>query len=268
MFFGVSRLNLSFQISLIFLVVVTLVNYATMCLMVGRPNFRWGFKLLASDFRNHLHWALISAGGHSAVNQVPLIILGYSSPLLYSASYVATRAIFQPLQVLFRSMDLLQKHRFSEAVHSDVAARANFWLAVREIVLVASCFLIPLNLAPNELLAVLYGGRYQSSHQIIALWSLINVLFLFNSPLDSIAFSRGYVRPIMSWRFAAGLFTALISAVLCPFFHDLGALTSSFLGSLISVTGGIWATRSVLLKRPSPVPGGLKIGWKERSAKR
>src|SRR6185312_3679374 len=102
LFFAIPRWHVGFETTMLVLGLCPTVKIARLFHLIGKPDIFWGWRLARRDFRTYFFGSLLAVIGYMGYNQVPLLILGYTSEPIQAAAFVATRGLMQPLAVIIR----------------------------------------------------------------------------------------------------------------------------------------------------------------------
>ena len=77
-----------------------------------RPDFLWGWRLAKKNLRKYFFSSTMGSLGYTGYNHIPLFILGLLPSQVPAAIFTAMRGLTQPLQMLIRSIDIVDKNFF------------------------------------------------------------------------------------------------------------------------------------------------------------
>jgi O-antigen/teichoic acid export membrane protein len=217
--------------------------------VTGGADLARGWQFLKRDTVMYLRPALIGVAAYAGYTHVPLFVLGYTSAPIYPAAVVAMRNLLQPLQVVFRSLDVVDKHLFAEArLGGGTAAQHRFMRRTAVIYLatsVALALVVCLNADP--LVMLIYGPKYLgfewTLYGLAAMFVILGVSF----PLESAVFARGDTERYFSTRLYGGVAAMLVAYPLCARYNDVGAVVAMLFGAIIAIVSLTWFARRELL---------------------
>jgi O-antigen/teichoic acid export membrane protein len=218
---------------------------------IARPRFRQGWRLLVRDLRGKMGWASLGAVAYGGYNHAPIFILGATAAPIHTAGFVAMRSLMQPLQVIIRSLDVVDKHLFGKASGASRSGMKRVFLRTLAIyggfgALVALVVFV----AGDAIVSLAYGAKYEGFHFTLVGWAVASMVMVMTAPIESVVFTAGRMRGYMSQRLIAGVVGVTAAAVLCPLFQDRGAIVATLIGWLVALGAGLWLALSIL-RRPA-----------------
>jgi O-antigen/teichoic acid export membrane protein len=204
----------------------------------ARPNIRWGWRLLMRDCRRDLLRLGVGTSISATLMSVPIFALGYFAPAIHTAAFVATRSLIQPIDVLFRGLDVLDKHRISQIPANDMnALRRAFFKTTLLYGLIATLFVCAIGFWAQELLHLVYKGVFDNYIHAVWLWGVVFMLTALLPPLESLIFKAGKAQTYNLIQIVAGGGAVLLTFVLVPFnwpfSYENGAIVTRILTWLI-----------------------------------
>jgi O-antigen/teichoic acid export membrane protein len=241
--------NLSFLGFMVGLLIFSVLKGLWLVVTTANPRFRAGWKLLRRDLAARFMPSLIGAAGYSGYNHMPIFILGVTSPPVYVAGFVAMRSLIQPLQIIVRSLDVIDKHVFgADSGSTDEGMRRVFWRTVAVYSAVGAIIMLVTVIGAEFIIDLAYGNRYQGFAITLVGWSLCSVVMVLNAPTESLAFATNRVQTFMHQRLYAGAVGVIASVILCPVLHDKGAILATLLGWIVALGLGVWLVRDTIMK--------------------
>lgn len=194
--------------------------------IIGKPDFKGGWILLRRDFRKNSMSSIMGVIGYSAYTHASVLFLGMYSQAVQAAAFVAMRSIMHILQIIIRSMDVVDKNffrsRVSDSEHGllHVVNRQTLIYAAVSIILSGSVCVFS-----TPLINLFYHGKYAEFSNILYVWAGITTTFSILQPLESAIIMKklfnkyNYVRMWMGFLtcgvlyFVAGPFGAIGVAI-------------------------------------------------------
>lgn len=221
----------------------------------ANPQFASGWRLLRRDLRARFMPSLVGAAGYSGYNHLPIFILGATSPPVYVAGFVAMRSLIQPLQIIVRSLDVIDKHVFgADSGSTPEGMRRVFWRTVAVYSAVGFIIMAVTTLGAEFIIKLAYGNRYEGFATTLIGWSLCSVIMVLNAPTESLAFASNRVKTFMAQRLYAGAVGVIASVILSPALNDKGAIIATLLGWVVALGLGVWLVRDIIFKPRSSSP--------------
>lgn len=231
------------------LLVFSLLKGLWLVFTTANPRFGAGWKLLRRDLSARFMPSLVGAAGYSGYNHMPIFILGVTSPPVYVAGFVAMRSLIQPLQIIVRSLDVIDKHVFgADSGSTPEGMRRVFWRTVAVYSAVGAIIMLVTVVGAEFIINLAYGNRYQGFAITLIGWSLCSVIMVLNAPTESLAFATNRVQIFMHQRLYAGAVGVAASLVLCPILNDQGAILATLIGWIVALGLGLWLVRDTIIK--------------------
>jgi len=150
--------------------------------MIGKPNFALGWRLTKRDAIKYSPSSIFGVIGASGFTHVPLFILGAVAAPVHAAAFVALRGLMQPLTIIIKSLDVIDKNIFtSKAGQTQNELRAVF---IRQFCLyggIAIMALIGALLFGRFFLHLFYGDRYADFYGVMLGWAgIFGLMTIFN----------------------------------------------------------------------------------------
>jgi O-antigen/teichoic acid export membrane protein len=193
------------------------------------PDFRRGWQELVKDLRAVMAWTTIGTLVSGAYSHLPVFILGAFQAPIYTAGYVATRNLLQPLQVLVRGLDIADKHVFSSRSDQKDLRSGVLWPILRNI-LASVLYAMPVYALAEVLLTQVYGQRFADFAPALQFWILVFVVVAPILPLESMIYERRNVKAYSIGIIICGILTAAAIYPLVLEWNVMGAIAGSLLG--------------------------------------
>jgi O-antigen/teichoic acid export membrane protein len=204
------------------------------------PDFQRGWRELVKDLRSIMAWTTLGTLASGAYSHLPVFILGAVQAPIYTAGYVATRNLLQPLQVLIRGLDIADKHVFSGRANQDDLRRGVGWPILRNI-LASIVYAILIYALAETLLTRIYGEKFAAFTSALQFWSLIFVAMAPILPLESMIYEKRSVKGYSIGIVFCGVVTAVAIYPLISNWNVMGAIAGSLLGCALHLSVAIAA---------------------------
>lgn len=233
-----------FKLILGLLVVFLLCKFMWLIVRTDRPNLRWGWRVLRRDARANTGWSTFGTVAYAGYNHIPLFVLGATSPAIQAAAFVGMRSLMQPVQILVRSLDVVDKHMFRSRSSSDAGGeRRLFWKSFALYLAIAVTIALAMAVLAVPLAHLAYGHKFDGFEHLLVGWGVLWGMFTLTLPIESIVFLRGRLAGYNVARFLAGAVSVALAFVLCRPYGAGGALAACLIGWCIAVVGSLMAIR-------------------------
>jgi len=219
---------------------------------IGRPDFFWGWRFMVRDFRKYFAASLIGVLGYGAYNNAPIFILGSVAAPIQSAAFAGMRSLLQPLLVIVRSLDIIDKNFFQQNDKTLAGLRRSF---LRLLFLYGGGALVMLSgmaLFGAPLVELVYGAKYAPYSSLLFGWGLVFFMLTISNPIETVLVKRGRLNVYNLYRIPAGVVGVLLSLWLCKPYGAWGAILACFGGWIVSVSFALWLIRDVLFLKEKP----------------
>jgi O-antigen/teichoic acid export membrane protein len=234
--------HLSYLQYVALLTLYSLLKLAWLLVSTGRPDFLRGWRFLQRDLKQYLRPSLIGIAAYAGYTHVPLFVLGYTSPPIHVAAFVAMRSLVQPLQVVVRSFDLVDKHQFAQT--KIASGEAGQYRMMRRQALtylaISSALALLLCVFARPLIEFVYGANFAGFELTLYGWAIIFVILAVTLPLESVVFARGETARYFTTRLFAGAVGVVSAYPLCARYDDVGATGAVLLGSAVALLSLGW----------------------------
>ncbi|MGB4057999.1 MAG: hypothetical protein WBK77_07945 [Alphaproteobacteria bacterium] len=232
--------HLTFNMVMISLTVFAFLKSLILIAVIGMPDFKGGWTLLRSDLRRNSTTSMLGVVGYSGYVHAPVIFLGLVSTPVEAAAYVAMRGLMQPLQIVIRSLDVIDKSFFRE--RSENSAHGTRKLMISQILFygmigIALSGLI-CALAP-QMIHFFYGGKYGEFRDTLYFWGILTVFFAILQPIESVIILRKLLNKYNIVRLWIGIGTCIIVALAAEPYGARGATIISAAASIAGVLAGL-----------------------------
>jgi O-antigen/teichoic acid export membrane protein len=194
-------------------------------------DFAAGARRLAVSLRGDAGWNMAGIVAASGYAHAPLFVLGSMAPALNVAAFTAVRAPLQPLQIVIRSFDLVDKLVFGRIDRSDRGARARHLARTYVTYLVmASVMAGAISVAAEPIIRHLLGETYVPFAGTLRLWAAVFVLMTSSLPLETAMLAAGRHRSYALFQAAGGAVALAAAFPLCRALFDAGAVLACLVG--------------------------------------
>jgi O-antigen/teichoic acid export membrane protein len=210
-------------------------------LKVGAFSLVRGWAVLRNNIRRYGVWSLMATVTYGGYIHFPLFLLGTLAPPVHAATFVATRSLMQPLQILLRGLDLADKATFAERAstpHSNAAFVASLRLAGLYAI-AGSLFSSLVAVFAEPLLQLTYGPKFVGAGPALIAWGPVFILLGCMMPLESLVYAR---RRFGGYYFARAVGSVLAIALTAPLvfrFTEEGAILACAAGGFVAVAGAV-----------------------------
>jgi O-antigen/teichoic acid export membrane protein len=261
--------GLSFPGFILGLVVFSVGKGCVVAALVGAwPRWRQGWRLLRLDWKRYGLPSVVGAANYAGFTHVPVMLLESMSGPLEVSVYVAMRTIMQPLMVVIRSLDAADKNRFHErsgATRGGV--RRVFWRTMALYGGIGLAALAVLAAAPNELILIVYKGKYLGHPELLIGWCLFALMLALGMPIQSVIYLLHRQRQLIGWGMVSSLTGFGLALLACGPLGARGAMLSMLCGAAVGMLGQIWSIRDVVLRPLARGAQGESIDATARAAR-
>ena len=212
---------------------------AVMAATIGRFDAAAGLRAARLGGPRFVHAGVTTLIGSVACSHAPVLILSILSTAQATAAFVAMRTLYQPMQLVFRSVALVDRTGFHGmlASQSGTIARLFRRFALRTLAL-SALFAAVLALIGRDLVHHAFGGRFDGSVNVYYMWGLIMIMINLMSVTDTFI-SNARAEGAYGIAHVSGGAVAVAGAlVLIPVHGAMGAAIAALLGWITIVTIG------------------------------
>ncbi|MCB1562662.1 MAG: hypothetical protein KDJ75_03730 [Alphaproteobacteria bacterium] len=221
--------------------------------LTGRPDFITGRRLLQRDMRKHLTASALGVAGFSGFSHIPLFILGTVAAPIHAAAFVAVRALVQPLGIVLRSLDVIDKNIFAA---SGAGSPDSLKTMLRKQLFLYGLFAagacVGILLFGQPVMGWLYAHLYDDFYGVLLGWAAIFAMMALTFPLETVIVKQGQLTLYNLWRLGAGATGIALSMILIPPLGANGAIAACLGGWLISVLSAFLLVRGTFSDRTKP----------------
>jgi O-antigen/teichoic acid export membrane protein len=248
--------HLSFTTAISILCAFCAIKSAVVLLFVARPKWRWGYRMLKRDMKIYAPWSIMGALYYSGYNQAPFLILAATREPAQAAAFVAIRSLTQPLQIVIRSLDIVDKHSLKDvSAGTPDGIRAAFWQTFISYSCIGLGAIIVMAVFRQPILHLAYGARFQRFSGLLPLWGLFSVILAITLPVESLVNISRKFNSNTLWRLLSALIGVGLAFALCPPWGAYGAALATVLGALFALGGSMYALRDMIFKSSAGANG-------------
>lgn len=253
LFFAVPALKITYFGTMGIIAAYTGLKMLWLFSAIGKPDLMWGWRLLLRDLRRYFAGSILGTIGYAGHNHVPLFILGAVSPPLQAAVFVAMRGLLQPLNIVVRSMDIIDKNFFQEHAKGSKGGVRMVLLRQMAMYLGLSAIVgVGVLLFGEKVVYIVYGEKYAAYSGILLGCVLIFSMLAVTFPLETVIVKSGKLNTYNYFRISAGIVGAALAFILCPSMGALGAIIASLGGWVVSIICALWLVWPILKKNKNP----------------
>jgi O-antigen/teichoic acid export membrane protein len=241
--------QLSFETSITILCVFCVAKSIFVLLFVSRPRWSWGYRMLKRDLQIYAPWSVMGALYYSGYNQVPFLVLAATREPAQAAAFVAIRSLTQPLQIVIRSLDIVDKHSLKdESAGTADGIRAAFWRTFISYSCIGLAAVVVMAVFRQPILRLAYDTKFQAFPLLLPLLGLFSAILAITLPVESIVNISRKFNSSTLWRLLSALFGAGLAFVLSPIWGAYGAALATVFGAIFALVGSMYALRRVIFK--------------------
>lgn len=243
LFFAIPYYGLSFAFTMGVLAGFALLKMGVLAVVIGAPNVRLGWRMTKRDMRRYIGGAVMYSAGTAGFNYGPVFLLGYAAPAVQTAAFVAMRGLMQPILVLIRSMDLIDKNLFHAKARDMKGGYRGLMLHQLRLYGGGALFVVLVLAALGPwLVRLAYGETYAEFYHVFLGWGAIMFFISLLAPLETMVVKAKLLKAYNYYRIIAGVIGLVAAAVLCGPFGAMGAVSASLIGWVLSVAFALWLT--------------------------
>lgn len=250
LFFAVPEWQIGFLTSLALVSLYAILKITRLIFLTEKPDFVRGWAMTRSSLRKHLAPALLGIAGATGYTHVPLFVLNSVAAPIHGAAFTALRSLMQPLNIVIRSLDVIDKNVFQAGTGTDLKALRTAFL--RQFALyggISAATILATPFFGEMLLHILYGDKYGAFADTLIYWAVLFACMTVTLPIETVIVKRGLLKAYNLWRLVAGGVGAVLAMFLCAPLGLTGAVISYMSGWVLSVLLALWLIRDVLFLR-------------------
>lgn len=247
LFFQIPAMAIPFWAFLLAILGYAALKVLWLVLAIGMPDFFMGYRLARRDLKKYFTGAMTGVIAYSGYNHFPLFILGALAAPIQSAAFVAMRGLMQPLNIITRSLDVIDKNLFqTEAGNTKEGMRRVFLRQSMIYLLLAASAIIALALLAPFIIQLAYGEDYVGFDIILVGWGFIFSMLALTFPAETVIVGLDRLNTYNKLRLIAGIIATILTFVLAPAQGALGTVIACFFGWVIAYASALWLIRDVL----------------------
>ncbi len=246
LFFAIPRFALSYEAMMAIIGIFTFIKSFWLILIIGPPHLYWGWRFMIRDFRKYIVASLLGVGGYAAYNNFPIFILSAVTAPIQSAAFAAMRSLLQPLLVVVRSLDIIDKNFFQNQDKSLAGLRRSFLRLLFLYGAGALVMVLGMAVFGHSVVHLVYGEKYAPYSGLLFGWGLVFFMLTISNPIETVIVKRGKLNLYNLYRIPAGVVGLGLAMVLCRPYGAWGAIWACFGGWVVSVCLALWLIREVI----------------------
>jgi O-antigen/teichoic acid export membrane protein len=209
-------------------------------LAIGRAfSLHGGVRALKADIKRYGGWAVAATATYAGYNHIPLLIVGAIAAPIHAAVFVAARSLLQPLQILLRGFDVVDKSAFAELSARPYSQRtARFTLKLAALyALIGAAIGVVVALGAEQWMTLAYGQKFSGYGGALLAWVPAYILLSVSTPLESLVYARKVFREYFAIRGLASVVAIAAAFPLSANYGGVGAIMACAIGWFVAVTG-------------------------------
>ncbi len=214
------------------------------------PDFFWGMRLLRRDFKKYFKSAVMGVLGYSGHNHVPVFVLGWFAVPIHAAVFGAMRGLMQPLQIVIRSLDIIDKNYFQARVKSSGGMRS---VLIRQMAIyggVSMCVVIGALLFGELVIHIAYGEKYAGYSYILTGWAVIFTMLAITLPLETVIVKLDKLNVYNNLRIISGVVGVILSFALWREYGAMGGVIACLGGWVCTIIFALYLVKDVFRGEP------------------
>lgn len=254
-FYAVPKYNIGFDAFMVGLGLFTLLKSSWLVAIIGKPDVLWGWRLMKRDARRYLGASLLGVAGYAGYSNFPIFILGAVAAPIQSAAYAGMRSLMQPLLVVVKSLDIIDKNFFPSHSKKHDDLRGPFFRLFALYGGGALLMTIGMAVLGEPIVSLVYGEKYAAYSHLLVGWGLIFMMLSITSPIETVIVKLGKINQYNMLRIPAGIVGIALSYLLCKDMGAWGAIAACLGGWVMSVSSALWLMRKVIFPPRTPTQG-------------
>lgn len=246
LFVCIPRYGISFEMMMAVLGLYAFLKSFWLVAVIGWPDLFWGWRLMMRDARRYFAASMVGVAGYFGYNNFPIMILGSVAAPIQSAAFAAMRSLMQPLLVIVRSLDIIDKNFFQSKNKSKEGMRSAFLRLLSMYGGLALVMVIGMALFGEPVVRLVYGEKYAAYSDLLFGWGWVFFMLTISSPIETVIVRTGKLNLYNLYRIPAGLVGVGLAILLCPTLGAWGAVLACIGGWVVSVGAALWLIRDVL----------------------
>lgn len=255
LFFAIPHFHISFLGTMAIVGFFAAGKIMRLILIIGRPDFFWGWRMAMADYKKYFPSSFTGVAVYSGFSHIPLLILGSVAPPIQAAAFVAARSLMQPLQVVIRSLDMIDKNFFQQKAAMNPADIRTVMLRQLATYALLSGTMIGVVLFFSEpIIYFAYGEKYVNLHGVLVGMVFLTCMFAVTLPLETVIVKMKRLPRYNYYRSAAGIIGCTLALFLCAPYGAWGAIMACLGGWMVSIACALWIIRDILFARANALP--------------
>lgn len=252
LFFSAPHVHIKYYLVLLILGIYACLKFVCLLFILGKPDFFWGWRLVKRDFKKNFIGALAGIIGYSGHNHVPLIILGSIAAPVQAGAFVAMRGLMQPLQIIIRSLDVIDKNFFQINSGGNIDGMKKVFIRQVSVYGILALMVVLIMTVFGETISQFaYGEKYSVYNQVLMGWTLIFFMLVISMPMETVIVKLDKLNSYNLYRISAGITGSIVAYSLCGPYGAMGAVIACFIGWLVSGACALWMIREVIFPKRS-----------------
>jgi len=203
--------------------------------LTTRPSFDRTRAVFMHNLKRNLGWASIGTIASTSYVHIPLFVLGFLGNTLATASYVAIRSPVQPLLIVIRSLDIIDKLRFGRMVdYNPRTRRERYYKILKQYFATSALFAVAIAIFARPILHLLFHNKFDGFEPTLILWSLVFVVTCSILPLETVIYKEGQVRKYAHVQLIGGIAAFACAIPLGIAFSSSGAVLACLIGWILT----------------------------------
>ena len=235
----VHELQLPYTFLVAAMAILGLARTISVVLVAGRPDWKAGGKQFVNGMRRLGPGATAILLGSVSCSHAPVFALSIYGTAEQAAAFGAMRTLFQPMQIFFRSRDVIVQARFHADRSADQRNLAKqYWSSLTRTALLSVLLSLLLLAAGPWLVHAVFAGRFDAHMTTFWLWAVIMLLINLASITDAFVSYASQQNRYSAAQICAGVGVVVLSPLLAAKMGDVGAAVAAITGWLCIVAGG------------------------------
>jgi len=200
----------------------------------GYPDWSHGSRLMKRLLRTAVGWNTVGSLACSSFLIVPQWILGLFTTPSQVAGFTAVRTPMQPLMVIIRSMDIIDKITSGSLNDGDPRLlRKHYWRAYLIYLAMCVTFCVAISFSADAIVEALLTAQYEEFAWTLRWTAFLLVLTATSAPLETIVYQQRSYRSYAISQIMGGCIGAVCALPLSLHLGASGAVIASILGWIV-----------------------------------
>ncbi|WP_234086647.1 hypothetical protein [Azonexus sp. R2A61] len=223
-----------FEIAMFGLMCISLAKLLIIAFKVGGYRWRHAIFLWRRMLKDSVRWNTFGALSAIGFTSAPQWVLGFFGGAYAVAGYAAVRLPLQPMMVLIRSLDVVDKLVFAKVFSESVELGKRKVIRSYLFYLLLSIFLGVLAVIwADEIISVVVGGKYTEFDKVFMLTVVSYILIASMPPLESVVYKIGMYKNYAMSQFFGALLSLIVTVPLVMKYSSEGAVIGGICGFLV-----------------------------------